>query len=156
MLLKVNSRVTVRPIVNMGCCSQRRPELPTSSLAPTDVQALHPPFNSTASYTSAQLDALLASPFPPPDKLTDNGTEELQYAHYKRTLRPISRIDTLQASLSQLKLTCSKCGQRAAGYCVQCRLRRYCRTCFSGAHLTFPKHVYMEYAVCKDPKDLLI
>lgn len=141
----------------MGCCSQRRPELPLSSLVPTDIQALrHPIVSTTNSYTSAQLDALLASPFPPPDKLSDNGTEELHYVRNKRTLQPMSRIDKEEANFSLAKLTCCKCGRRAAGYCVQCRLRRFCHACFSEVHKGHQKHVYMEYAVCKDPKDLLI
>lgn len=139
----------------MGCCSHRRSELPSSSLAPTDIQALHQPCTSTA-HSSAQLNALLCSPFPPPDKLPDNGTEELQYSHFRQVLRPVSRIDTLEANLLLPKLTCVKCGGRAAGYCVQCRLRRYCRSCFGGDHQAHSKHVYMEYTVCKDPADLLI
>ena len=144
-------------IENMGCCSQRRPELPLSAPVPTDIQALRHPFNSTAnSYTSAHLDALLASPFPPPDKLSDNGTEELHYVHNKRTLQPMGRIDKGVANCSLTKLTCSKCERRAAGYCVQCRLRRFCPACFREVHRGHQKHVYVEYAVCKDPKDLLI
>lgn len=141
----------------MGCCSHRRPDLPGSSMAPTDIQALRQPCsNSTISHHSAHLDALLAFPFPPPDKLLDNGTEELQYAHFRKSMRPISRIDTLEASIALPKMTCSKCGHRATGYCVQCRLKRYCRTCFTEDHQSHSHHIFMEYAVRKDSDDLLI
>ena len=139
----------------MGCCSHRRSDLPASSLAPTDLQALHQPCASTA-HSSSHLNALLSSPFPPPDKLPDSSSEQLQSAHFRQVLRPITRKEVLKEGIGLPKLTCFKCGGRAAGYCVQCRLRRYCRSCFGGDHQAHSKHVYLEYAVCKDTAGLLI
>ena len=124
-----------------------------TDLAPPDIRTLQAPLNSTSNscYTSTHLEALLNSPYPPPDKLMDNGTEELQYSHVKKTIgRLFTHRDTLELKAPLPKLACAGCEKRADGYCVQCRLRRFCKGCFLSEHKGASNHSFMEYTTCRD------
>jgi hypothetical protein len=137
----------------MGYCSQRRPGSDLSPYPVPDIKALTlPPNTSVRSYCASEhLSALLSLPYPPPDRLQDNGVEELQIR------RSCSKsTGNRDLSLPVLKISCASCGNFADGYCIQCRLRRYCQTCFVGEHSPGIKHTYMKYASYREANKQLL